>query len=344
MRLDDNYKQNENELNIGRNREMRQNPEYRDNENENNMERNRQMRLDDNYKKNENELNIGKIPKKTETENLKFPYIPDYISNLTPIEERMVSPYIPFMQIKALQPYALNSQLSLLGSIVNIATDVNEMVSELPRKFNELSVVQIKLKRHVEHQSNYMYETIKPSNVCKALKFVKDTPLYKENNIEISTDFFTHYEENNENMNFIVEEQDLQKSQNTTGENIVKKINEFKRNENELVDTYELNDEVLLIDNNEFSSKLTISVCDDKIIDQIPELQKQKLLSNMKTKKRQECGGLHYQLQLKLGIKYMITTNINVEDGLVNGAYGKEYIRYGTMSCRPRAFDHSCSL
>ncbi|KAL7296885.1 hypothetical protein TKK_0010275 [Trichogramma kaykai] len=68
--------------------------------------------------------------------------------------------------------------------------------------------------------------------------------------------------------------------------------------------------------------KLTISVCDDKIIDQIPELQKQKLLSNMKTKKRQECGGLHYQLQLKLGIKYMITTNINVEDGLVNGAYG----------------------
>ncbi|KAL7307813.1 hypothetical protein TKK_0000133 [Trichogramma kaykai] len=260
MRLDDNYKQNENELNIGRNREMRQNPEYRDNENENNMERNRQMRLDDNYKQNENELNIDKIPKITETENLKFPNIPDYISNLTPIEERMVSPYIPFMQIKALQPYALNSQLSLLGSIVNIATDVNEMVSELPRKFNELSVVQIKLKRHVEHQSNYMYETIKPSNVCKALKFLKDTPLYKENNIEISTDFFTHYEENNVNMNFIVEEQDLQKSQNTTGENIVKKINEFKRNENELVDTYELNDEVLLIDNNEFSSNTHNSI------------------------------------------------------------------------------------
>ncbi|KAL7296884.1 hypothetical protein TKK_0010274 [Trichogramma kaykai] len=260
MRLDDNYKKNENELNIGKNREMRQNPEYRENENKKNMARNRQMRLDPTYHINELSKNICKIPKKTETENLKFPYIPDYISNLTPIEERMVSPYIPFMQIKALQPYALNSQLSLLGSIVNIATDVNEMVSELPRKFNELSVVQIKLKRHVEHQSNYMYETIKPSNVCKALKFVKDTPLYKENNIEISTDFFTHYEENNENMNFIVEEQDLQKSQNTTGENIVKKINEFKRNENELVDTYELNDEVLLIDNNEFSSNTHNSI------------------------------------------------------------------------------------
>ncbi|KAL7295864.1 hypothetical protein TKK_0010909 [Trichogramma kaykai] len=95
-----------------------------------------------------------------ETENLKFPIIPDYITNLSPIEERMVSPYIPFMQIKALQPYALNSQLSLQGSVVNIVTDVNEMINVLPRRFNELPVVQIKLKRHIEHQSNYMFETI----------------------------------------------------------------------------------------------------------------------------------------------------------------------------------------
>ncbi|KAL7304563.1 hypothetical protein TKK_0003347 [Trichogramma kaykai] len=195
-----------------------------------------------------------------ETENLKFPIIPDYITNLSPIEERMVSPYIPFMQIKALQPYALNSQLSLQGSVVNIVTDVNEMINVLPRRFNELSVVQIKLKRHIEHQSNYMFETIKPSNICKALKFLKDTPLYKENNIQINNTFFENYENNDKNINFIVDEQDLENSQNTNDENLLGKINELKNNENELLDTYELNDEVLLVDNNELSNKTQNSI------------------------------------------------------------------------------------
>uniref|UniRef100_A0ABD2W3B8 RNA-directed DNA polymerase n=1 Tax=Trichogramma kaykai TaxID=54128 RepID=A0ABD2W3B8_9HYME len=205
-------------------------------------------------------IHKGKIPKVAETENLKFPTIPDYVTNLSPIEERMVSPHIPFMQIKALQPYAINSQLSLQGSVVNIVTDVNEMISVLPRQFDELSVVQIKLKRHIEHQMNYIYETIKPSNVCKALTFLKDAPLYKENKIEINTDFFTHYEENNENMNFIVDEQDLQKTPNNSEENIIKQINEFTRHDNEVIDTYELNDEVLLIDNNEFSNDTQNSI------------------------------------------------------------------------------------
>ncbi|KAL7304454.1 hypothetical protein TKK_0003249 [Trichogramma kaykai] len=195
-----------------------------------------------------------------ETENLKFPIIPDYITNLSPIEERMVSPYIPFMQIKALQPYALNSQLSLQGSVVNIVTDVNEMINVLPRRFNELSVVQIKLKRHIEHQSNYMFETIKPSNICKALKFLKDTPFYKENNIQINNTFFENYENNDKNINFIVDEQDLENSKKNNDENLPGKINELKNNENELLDTYELNDEVLLVDNNELSNKTQNSI------------------------------------------------------------------------------------
>jgi len=43
-----------------------------------------------------------------------------------------------------------------------------------------------------------------------------------------------------------------------------------------------------------------------------------KLLTSLK--KRTECGGLAYTTVLKIGIKYMIVTNIDVEDGLVNGA------------------------
>ena len=42
----------------------------------------------------------------------------------------------------------------------------------------------------------------------------------------------------------------------------------------------------------------------------------------MKIKRKQECGGLCSELLLKIGIKYMIVINIDVEDGLVNGACG----------------------
>src|SRR5580765_7673132 len=100
----------------------------------------------------------------------------------------MVLPYIPFMQIKALQPYAINPQLSLKGSIVNIPVEINEMVNVSPRTFDEMSTIQIKLERHVEHKSDYMYETIKPAKIYEALEYLQQTPLYINNNVQIDDD------------------------------------------------------------------------------------------------------------------------------------------------------------
>ena len=117
------------------------------------------------------------------------------------------------MQIRALQPYALISQLSLKGSILNIQTDINEMIQVLPRNFDEMTIVQIKLKRHIKHQTDYMFETIKPSKICKALEFLIHTPLYVRHDIKVNNNFFNNYEKNYDD-NINIDEEERQPNNN----------------------------------------------------------------------------------------------------------------------------------
>lgn len=45
------------------------------------------------------------------------------------------------------------------GSVVNISIEINAFLQVLPKGFNEMSTVQLKLKRHVSHTTDYMFET-----------------------------------------------------------------------------------------------------------------------------------------------------------------------------------------
>ncbi|XP_031629676.1 uncharacterized protein LOC116344956 [Contarinia nasturtii] len=56
---------------------------------------------------------------------------------------------------------------------------------------------------------------------------------------------------------------------------------------------------------------------------------KQRTLLALKNRKRSETFGLAHNIDLKIGIRYMITTNIDIEDGIVNGACGVlKYIQF----------------
>ncbi|XP_071576628.1 uncharacterized protein [Temnothorax nylanderi] len=63
-------------------------------------------------------------------------------------------------------------------------------------------------------------------------------------------------------------------------------------------------------------------IAKDTVLGKVSSKLRNKLLTSLKKKKRTECGGLAYKVVLKVGIKYMIVTNIDVENGLVNGACG----------------------
>ena len=124
---------------------------------------------------------------------MKFPDIPPCIQLLNSLEQRMVSPIIPFMQLRPLKQYALNPQLGMKGSVVNILIDLDEMLQVLPRSFDQMATVEVKLKRHMDHKSDYKFEIIRPAIVCEALMYLVTTPLYLQHKISVSTLFVQKY-------------------------------------------------------------------------------------------------------------------------------------------------------
>ena len=200
-----------------------------------------------------NNVKKGKIPKLATSNGLKFPFIPECIKKLSTLEERMVAPYINFMQIRALKPFALNPQLSLKGSVVNIAIEVNDMIQVLPRSFDQMATIQIKLKRHMEHATSYMNEVIFPANICEALKYLQETPLYKKHDIQIDPNFFEKYENNyNSKIDFIIDPSDITdyKIENSQTDKFHKEDTENLSDEMTDDEGNTSDNEVLLIDRN----------------------------------------------------------------------------------------------
>ena len=64
---------------------------------------------------------------------MSFPNKPSVL-DLIPLEERLISPRIPFMQIRELPR---GGQLSIHGNVVNVPSDVNSTVHTLPRLVSE---------------------------------------------------------------------------------------------------------------------------------------------------------------------------------------------------------------
>lgn len=62
----------------------------------------------------------GNVRKLATSNGLKFVDVPECLKVLSVLEERMVAPYINFMQLRPLKAYALNSQIGMKGSVVNI--------------------------------------------------------------------------------------------------------------------------------------------------------------------------------------------------------------------------------
>ena len=74
-------------------------------------------------------LKAGKLPTCAKANKMTFPEKPDVLKDLTALEERLISPRIPFMQVRDLPT---GGQLGIHGNVVNVPADVNSTVSILP--------------------------------------------------------------------------------------------------------------------------------------------------------------------------------------------------------------------
>ena len=133
-----------------------------------------------------NNLKNGKVPTCSKANGMSFPEKPAVL-NLTPLEERLIAPRIPFMQIRELPR---GHQLSIHGNVVNVPADVNTTISAIPRPIDEAQTISIKLKKRKGFKGYYMFQTIRPLNVMYAAHYLTQTSeLYRDEGIQLSNEW-----------------------------------------------------------------------------------------------------------------------------------------------------------
>ncbi|KAL9956638.1 hypothetical protein ACROYT_G038144 [Oculina patagonica] len=169
-------------------------------------------------------LKEGKLPSCAKANKMTFPDKPKVL-NLTVLEERLVSPRIPFMQIRELPS---GGQLSIHGNVVNVPANVNSTVNVLPRPVNESQTIPIKLKRRLRYKHHYQFQNIRPSKVLEAAKYlVQTSQLFQNEGIQVSDGWLKTLNENNEEWSEFLEKP------NSKTSNTVEEIYDTDKNQDE---------------------------------------------------------------------------------------------------------------
>ena len=130
-------------------------------------------------------LRRGRVPAQAKANKLDLEDIPVELSDLNPLEDRLLSLRIPFMKMVALP---CGKQRAIHGPAVNVPTDLTPMCTLLPRLPSQAQMVPMKLKRKLCYKGHYMYQYVRPAKVLAALEWLTaNNPLYKD--VQINSDW-----------------------------------------------------------------------------------------------------------------------------------------------------------
>ncbi|KAK3907366.1 putative membrane protein P31B10.04 [Frankliniella fusca] len=143
-----------------------------------------------------NHLKKGKVPHFAAKNGLVFDPLPQELTGLTTLEERLVSARIPFMQIREL---GYQRQLGLKGNCVNVPIDINKTVTCLPRMDSEDDTLLVQLMRRMSDKTPYAFENVRPEKVFNAARYLVNTDLYKQHNITLNESWLQQFHDETNN-------------------------------------------------------------------------------------------------------------------------------------------------
>lgn len=127
------------------------------------------------------------IPKLSVTNGFVYPPIPSFLPKLNPVSERLISPRIPFLQIRRLRH--AHGQYGVVGQIINVPVEVNTMVQQLPRSLSDDYCINVNIKKCLCHKSSFLSGYVQKHELKKWLQFLVNQQLYKLYNISVKNGF-----------------------------------------------------------------------------------------------------------------------------------------------------------
>ncbi|KAH7950529.1 hypothetical protein HPB49_025331 [Dermacentor silvarum] len=122
-----------------------------------------------------------RVPSMSVSFGYRYPPRPAHLPDLNTVEERLISPRLPFMSIRRLTRG--NGQFGIKGQVVNVPIDVPSVVECLPRMVPEDVVIDVHVKRRLVSPATYKRGLVKRSNILAWLKHLQHTPLYRAINV-----------------------------------------------------------------------------------------------------------------------------------------------------------------
>ena len=121
------------------------------------------------------------MPVQAKANGLELDPVPSELSDLSPLELRLISMHIPFMKMVALPR---GQQQSIHGPAMNLPTNLISVCDVLPRLPSECQLIPMKLKIKIQYRGHYMYDYVSSEKLMKALIWLKvHNPLYAKVNI-----------------------------------------------------------------------------------------------------------------------------------------------------------------
>ncbi|XP_042150314.1 uncharacterized protein LOC120844489 [Ixodes scapularis] len=107
---------------------------------------------------------------------------PAHLPQLNAVSERLISPRIPFMQLRRLMHSG--GQHGIKGPVVNVCVDVDDMATMLPRAIEQDRALNVHLKRRMLAKTTYLAGAVRKCDLLPWLKLLCDSTLYKHYNIK----------------------------------------------------------------------------------------------------------------------------------------------------------------